>query len=102
MQLKQGVSIQGIRPELLIAIMIAARVFQVRNCILTLTSVTDGKHSATSLHYTGCAFDCRTRNLDAKQKKQITSDLKVSLTADFDVVLEATHIHIEYQPRYHG
>ena len=102
MQLKKGISIQGMRPELLIAMMVAARVYQVHNCILVITSVTDGKHSVTSLHYTGCAFDCRTRNLDEKQKKQIFSDIMVSLTSDFDVILEKTHIHIEYQPRYSG
>ncbi len=79
---------------------IARDVFKAHNVYFVITSVCDGKHSATSLHYTGCAFDCRIRALDAKQRKQITSDLKVALTSDFDVVLEATHIHIEYQPRF--
>ena len=99
MQLKKGVSIQGIRPELLIAIMIADRVYQVHSCILVLTSVTDGKHSATSLHYSGCAFDCRVRSLEPSQRANIVSDLKISMPNDFDIVLESTHVHIEYQPR---
>ena len=100
MQLKKGVSIQGIRPELLFGMMVASRVYLVHSQMLVITSVCDGKHSDTSLHYTGCAFDCRTRNLDPSEKANIVNDLDVSLKADFDIVLEDTHIHIEYQPRY--
>lgn len=100
MRLKQGVRIQGIRPELLLAILIADRAYTAKGGVLVITSICDGKHSATSLHYTGCAFDCRTKSISKEQATMIMSYLKGALPNDFDIVLESTHIHIEYQPRF--
>jgi len=99
MKLKKGVTLTGIRPELLIAIMVANDVYSYHGYEFVITSVTDGKHSKTSLHYPGFAFDSRIRNIDDDTISVIVEDLRNSLTDEFDVVLEGNHIHIEYQPK---
>lgn len=102
MRLKKGIKIQGVRPELLIGIIVANDVYKSNGQELTITSVTDGKHSSTSLHYTGCAVDLRINDVPQSKLSIIVAQLKEKLTVDFDVVLESTHIHLEYQPRYNN
>lgn len=97
MRLKPGVKIQGLRPEALLGIIIARDVFSSFGADLIVTSVCEGAHSLTSLHYSGCAFDCRIHELDDPQ--EVRDTLAGSLGSDFDVLLEGTHIHVEYQPR---
>ena len=65
----------------------------------TITSAIDGKHSRASKHYSGAAIDARTRHLLTSEADKITIDIKASLGADFDVVLETDHLHIEYDPK---
>lgn len=65
------------------------------------------KHAEESLHWTGLAWDIRTRkNNDAASDfigrhllESIVIDLKLKLGSLFDVVLEKDHIHIEYDPK---
>jgi len=99
MQIKPGVIIQGVRPELLVAIQVADVVYTQAGHELLITSLLDGQHSRNSLHYTGCAVDIGVRGLDAAEINDIVLALKKRLTRDFDVIVESTHIHIEYQPR---
>lgn len=63
-----------------------------------VTSARDGQHSPTSKHYTGEAVDLRTRDLDAVQKSELTGRLIAALGVAWDVVLEQTHLHVEYDP----
>lgn len=65
----------------------------------TLTSGKDGEHSAGSLHYYGLAGDFRIRDMNHDQIAWAVVELKERLGGDFDVVLERTHIHIEYDPK---
>jgi len=100
MRLKEGVKIQGVRSELILGLMVADEVYKNAGYELTITSLMDGTHSATSLHYSGCAVDLRTRNISSdEQKKLIVVQMKQKLGIDFDVILESNHIHMEYQPR---
>lgn len=64
---------------------------------LRITSLGDGAHSHTSLHYAGDGFDIGFE--PGMNKTQFTADLKADLGMDYDVVLEDNHIHVEYQPR---
>ncbi|MEQ8504574.1 MAG: hypothetical protein RIB80_04560 [Rhodospirillales bacterium] len=97
--LKPGVRIHGIRPETHIGITICWSVFQSLGLDMTVTSVTEGKHSRGSLHYQGAAFDLRTRDMTFEQKHAAVQGLADALGDDFDVVVEKTHLHIEYQPK---
>jgi hypothetical protein len=72
---------------------------------LVVTSVCDGRHKKGSLHYKGLAFDVRTwangegEQLGVDDKEIMAKDYREVLGPDFDVVVESTHIHIEYQPK---
>ena len=100
MKLKQGVTITGIRPELILGLMVADTVLRENGIELVVTSITDSVHSFTSLHYAGAAADIRIWDMDDPQK--IISELKSAITSDFDVILEKDHIHLEWQPRRPG
>ena len=99
MNLKSGVIPTGTAPELIIAMMIVNEVYKAHGHSLTITSIADGRHSKTSLHYIGHAFDCRTRMLKSDEIYEIVKDISSRLTTDYDVVVEDTHLHIEYQPK---
>lgn len=87
----------GMRPELILAVMAAKDVYDNLGVDFVITSINDGKHSQTSLHYAGCAFDLRIWNIE--NPVRVANNIRAKLNIHYDVVLEPTHIHIEYQPR---
>lgn len=101
MRFKTGVKIKDVKAEMLFAAMVADEIWREFGQPegVTITSVTDGKHSKNSLHYEGLAIDLRTRYFNGAQKKRITELLRQRLTDEFDVVLERTHIHVEHDTR---
>jgi len=65
-----------------------------------ITSVIDGKHRPNSLHYSGLAFDLRTRHLKTEDGvKNVAAEIRGALGREYDVVVEKDHIHIEYDPK---
>lgn len=102
LRLKDGVLIQGMSNEVLLCVMIVQKIYESYGYDCIVTSALDGLHSKNSLHYSGNAIDFRIRHLKKKHKHKIFEDIKSSLTKDFDVVLESTHIHVEYQPKFLG
>lgn len=100
LKIKPGVIVHGLSNELLLAVMVAHSVFEDRGYSCIITSLLDGKHSRTSLHYSGNGLDLRTRHLPSREyAESIVDELRDSLTADYDVILEEDHIHVEYQPK---
>jgi hypothetical protein len=101
MTLKPGVLPNGLRVELLLAIQIASEVWKRHGQELVITSLNDSKHRNTSLHYAGAAVDFRTRYFIGDQAATVADDLREALgkNPDYDVVLEETHIHLEWQPK---
>lgn len=99
LSLKPGVRISGIRPELLLAIIAAERVFEKAGHDVTVTACVEGKHAANSLHYVGLAVDLRTKDILPADALGIIARIKVALGDDFDVVHEVDHVHIEFQPK---
>lgn len=97
MKLKDGVRINSLKVETLLAMVIGKAIYAKYGDDFVITSVIDGEHMEGSLHYVGHAFDLR---LPANSTTPvIIEELTTSLGGDFDVVLEETHIHIEYQPK---
>jgi len=100
-RLKEGVSVSGLRPEILLAWDIADQVYEdygVDEC--WLTSGQDSRHKWGSLHFVGLAIDLRTRNIpDNTLKGSITIMTRKHLGKQYDVVLESDHLHIEFQPK---
>lgn len=100
MIIKPGVSLLGMRPEIMPAMMVVNEVYALHGHNLVLTSVTDGKHGANSYHYDGLAFDARTNYFKtADQVHCVAEDIRQRLGFPFDVVVEKDHIHIEFDLR---
>ena len=99
MKIKSGVRVLGIRPEMILALMVAEPLFTKGGVELVITSVVDGSHSMGSLHYAGAAVDLRIRHLPLGGAERIYGDLISALGSDYDVVLEKSHIHLEFQPK---
>lgn len=98
--IKAGVDLRGIQPQMAIAYTIAASLYRLHcNAGCVITSASDGKHGANSLHYKGKALDLRTHNIPASAIPLVVQSLKDALGAQFDVVLEKDHIHIEFDPK---
>jgi len=97
--LKQGVSINGVKPEIVFAIDVVSGIYESFAAELVITSINDSKHGYGSLHYIGYAFDCRIRNVEEGQIQHLVPEIKQKLGNDFDVLLEKDHIHIEFQPK---
>lgn len=95
--LKEGVRLIGLTPPMTLAIVIVAGVYEREGHELVVTSVTDGEHMRGSLHYVGAAGDFRvTEDMDGEDLRNRIAE---ALGADFDVVLEGDHIHVEWQPK---
>jgi len=97
--LKPGVRITGMRPEILLAAVAAMEVYKAAGHDLTITACVDGKHATGSLHYAGAAIDLRTRDLPPAEVPKILAQVKTCLGDDFDVLREADHFHVEFQPK---
>ena len=100
--IKLGVDLRGLTPQLAIAYTIACQVYTKVTgnpyaCVIT--SGSDGKHGPNSLHYKGKALDLRITTIPPALLPVVQKDLKWALGSQFDVVLEADHFHIEFDPK---
>lgn len=105
MQIKPGVSIKGLRPEILLGVQICDRVFKEFNLTLVITEVTGGAHGFGSLHYVGLAVDFRCRHIPNDMKHLVLQTCRDRLWNEFDFILEDEgedneHFHLEYQPKH--
>jgi hypothetical protein len=96
LSLKPDVQLAGIKPEILLAVMVAHSVYESYGMPLMITSVRDGKHMGHSLHYAGLAVDLRTAGIVDAFLQEIVRKIRERLGPEFDVVLEADHVHIEW------
>lgn len=100
MKLASTCSIAGLQPETAIGMVIVNGTFQAEGLDgITITSCTDGKHSIGSLHYVGYAFDIRTKDYEDGLVNKVALKCRTALGAEWDVVIEKTHLHVEYQPK---
>jgi len=87
-----------VRPEIWHAIEVANQILSEENANCVVTSLCDGKHSKNSKHYEGNAVDFRTRHLIDSDKSYFAAAMQQRLGGDYDVVLEDTHLHVEFDP----
>lgn len=101
LSIKDGVTLLGLQPQMLVALMAAHAIYEKRGRELVITAGNDGKHAETSLHYAGCALDFRTNNLASPQSDgiAIAAELTKALGRDFQVLFEGDHIHCAYRPK---
>lgn len=95
MLIKLGVDISRLNRELRRALNVIEKVFKEYGQEAVITSTYEGNHSASSLHYADDAVDFRRFSYGV----QIVAKLKKKLGIDYDVVLEKTHIHVEWDPK---
>ena len=100
LKLKSAVNPAQLSPEILLAINIAHSIWNRSNePVLTITSISDSKHSRKSRHYIGHAVDIRIRSLHNDPDTLVIA-LKEALTEHYLVLLESDHIHLGYQPTW--
>lgn len=100
MTLKPGVSLKGLQPQAVLMAMIVDHCYGSMGYDCTITSGSDSTHRPDSLHYKGLALDFRTRDVRQADLQRLKTRLAGALGAEFDVVLEKDHAHIEHQPKY--
>jgi hypothetical protein len=95
-------SIRGTHGPIIDAHTSVVRAFETADPRLDLLYVscgTTGKHSRTSLHYVGMARDYDVPGYTPTQFKRAAQMIREDLGPEFDVVVETTHIHVEFQPK---
>lgn len=98
MNIKPGVDLTNISPQMQMANAKAQLLWLAFGQQLVITSGRDGTHMSRSKHYEGNACDYRTRYFDDTTKAEVARTLAYILGDDYDVVVESTHIHVEYDP----
>ncbi len=96
-KLKPLVRPEGVSSEIWFAIWIAEQVYQEMGATqFCITSLTDGKHMRGSKHYCGKAVDLRIWTLPEDKRKDATKLIQHRLGSAYFVLLEADHLHIQY------
>lgn len=95
------VQVKDLKPcirKILQTIQNVCKYYEGERYIFTITSGHEvwAKHMKNSKHYKGEAIDIRT--IDMRNKMIVYRRLK-EILKDYDVILEKTHIHIEYEPK---
>lgn len=91
-----AVNIHGLQVQMQPVLRYAGAIWQEQGQELVVTSARDGMHSAGSLHYYGYAVDLRTRDFSDSAKRIVQKELQTALGSSYDVILESTHMHVEY------
>ncbi len=96
LRIAANVRMQGVRPEMLLGIMVLSDLCRGSGTRALITSVLNGLHMVNSLHYVGAAIDF---TIDRPEDRAAwVAELGVRLGRNFDVIDEGDHIHVEYQP----
>lgn len=97
---KDGVQLAGLRLDVMAPAIRAANRIAGRRVVIT--SGLEGNHMQGSKHFSGEALDFRRPDwptFDDRASAQAFADqLAADLGARYDVVLESTHVHVEYDP----
>ena len=87
---------QGLQLDMKLVLQQANIVWKSHGQELVITSALDGTHSASSYHYFGYALDLRTRYFTITERESVAKDLRVLLGKAYTVLLESTHIHVQF------
>jgi len=98
MKLKDGVRLFQVKPQVILAAMIARDIWEELGQELVITSGSEGSHSQYSAHYRGDALDFRTRYFNDVETAKAAKELTERLGTDFFVLVEKTHIHLQWRP----
>ena len=101
MQVKKGVSLEGLHISMRIVRAHVENVYKSHGKEAVITSGTeghflDGVHGMNSYHYFGMALDFRTRFFTNSTCLMVVAELKRLLGYQYTVIFEVNHIHIQY------
>lgn len=109
LRFKTTVKPEGIRPELLLAIIMVHSIYDKYGYDCIITSLNDSVHSQNSKHFSGDGVDFRTKHItDSQTKIEILREIMLNLTFNgYDVLFESEgkdneHLHVEYDPKKKG
>jgi hypothetical protein len=98
--LVNGATIVGLDIRMRPALIEAGKIYESFGHPLTITCGLNGEHSPGSFHPFGRAIDLRTNFFTEEERRLVVTSLREALRPlGFDVVIHATHIHIEYDPK---
>ena len=99
--------LEGVQQEIAPAFLAAGAAFNAAGVDAVITSVTEGTH-ITDIHSRGLAVDFRINHLPGyvpgdpatavTSSSDIANTLQQELGSDYTVVIEANHLHVEYDP----
>lgn len=96
---KPGVNPLGVKPETVLAVIVANEVYALHGHNLVITSIADGKHGAGSYHGLGWAIDTRTSYFEEGEANIVAEEIAERLGDFYDVIVEIDHIHIEFDAK---
>lgn len=101
-QLKPGVKLNGLQPQMAVVITVGQEIFGALGKEFVITSANDSSHAENSLHYQGLALDIRSHDLNETQKDVVLTQFKQKLGTRFTVLLEDRnganeHYHIQWK-----
>lgn len=99
-KIKPGVKITGMKPEMILGLMAATEAYREMGYDTIVTSVMDGTHKVGSRHYSGLAVDLRIRHMERGKAAEVRDKIHEAVGLWYDVILENSHIHIEYDPKH--
>ena len=97
MLIKAGVDISRLNKQIRLTLKTVASIYEsLDKTELVVTSTYEGTHHSSSLHYCNDAYDVR---LPLSDTHKILRAIAGALGPDYDVLLELTHMHIEYDKK---
>ncbi len=100
MRLKPGVQL-GFVPAMIAMQHVVSSVYREMGIECVITSGRDGVgvHREGSLHFSDRALDYRTRDVPSPIRATLAKKIADRLGAEYDVVLEKDHLHVEWDPK---
>lgn len=95
MLLKAGVDISRLKPPIRKTLSAVGYCYKAIAEQMIITSTYEGDHGDGSLHYADLAVDFA---YPSKMSDEFRDDFKNCFGPYYDIVFEATHIHVEYDP----
>lgn len=96
MRIKPGVQLSGLKPEMILALLIVEPILVSFGQDLVVTSATDSKHSKNSRHYIGYGADLRSRDIPEPARDEAAREMSAALGSEFYVAFEINHFHIQF------
>lgn len=98
------IGLQSLKPQLVLALIIVDQIMNQFGKEAMITSINDGRHSKTSLHYDGGGADIRSKWFDDPLPVLETCQQALGHCPDIDMIHEGAgtnneHFHLEYQPK---